>query len=273
MNKSVIISNEEFQMYLKDLRKIPVINNETQIEYFLKLKNEKLSKSERKFIYDKIIVGNLKFVITTAKKFQGQGVDLLDLISEGNIGLINAIDRFEVERGIKFFTYASWWIRQSILECIYENSRTIRVPTNIFQEVQKQRNNNNIHDLESIMDEHDKILDLEFTKSIPRCVDLSSPINDDGDVLMDVIVNQNCDDPEDCFNTKKDIKNKVDAMLSVLDPREKTIIIKSFGLQGSELSLEDIGLYLGCTKERVRQLKVTALKKLRSESYELLKHI
>lgn len=275
MDKSIIFSSDEFQAYLKDLRKIPVIDNTLQIALFRRLKAVDLTEKERKSIYDQIVMGNLRFVITIATKYQGQGLDLLDLISEGNIGLINAISKFNVEANFKFISYAVWWVRQAILESLYDNSRTIRIPTNVMQDLQKQRrwNNNSLGDMEHLMDDHDKILDIEFGNQVPYCVDLYSPINNGEDILLDIIINPNVESPDNVKEDNEERKHKLNSMFTILDVREKMIIINYFGLDGVEVSLEEIGVLLGCTKERVRQIKVNAIKKLRNESYNLLDHI
>lgn len=269
MAKSIISNPNEIQHYIKDLRKIPVITHERQNEIFLMLKKE-LKKKDRDDLYRELVLGNLRFVISIAKSYQNQGMDIMDLISEGNIGLIKAAERFDPKNEVKFISYAVWWIRQSIMASLNDNARTIRLPSNIVQENQKQkkerqknRDNSNINYLD------DNIND----SGLPYCVGLYNQINEDGDQLIDLIPNVNSDNPEESLNSSEEIKKKVSLMLSVLDEREKIIIEKYYGLTGTESNLEDLGDEFGCTKERIRQLRDKAIKKLRNESFSLLKYL
>lgn len=139
MKKSIIISTEEIQQYIKDIRKIPVITHERQEEIFKELEKKDIKKSEKSKLFDELVVGNLRFVISVAKMYQNQGMDIMDLISEGSIGLIKAAEKFDHTTGNKFISYAVWWIRQSIMASLNENARTIRIPSNLVQEAQKAR--------------------------------------------------------------------------------------------------------------------------------------
>ena len=139
MKKSILINTEEIQQYIKDIRKIPVITHERQDEIFLLLKDSSITKSSRKVLLDELVIGNLRFVISVAKAYQNQGMDVLDLISEGNIGLMKAAEKFDPNSGVKFISYAVWWVKQSIIASLNDNSRTIRLPSNIVQESQKQK--------------------------------------------------------------------------------------------------------------------------------------
>jgi RNA polymerase primary sigma factor len=208
-------------------------------------------------------------VITVAKIYQGQGMDMLDLISEGNIGLIKAAERFDPKSGFKFISYAVWWVKQSIMASLNENARMIRLPSNVIQENQKRQKSEPIPDDQFFINYEDTGAEIV----LPHCVKLSDEINDEGDTLIDVIVNHDADNPEALLNTPEEVKKRVDMMLSILDDREKIIIEKSYGLTGIEMNLEDLGEQFGCTKERVRQLRDKALKKLRNDSYGLLNYL
>ena len=268
MKKSrIIINTDEIRLYLKDLKKIPLVSNERQ-EEILKLLNDKsTSKDDVEKLKSELVIGNLRFVVSIAKTYQNQGLDLLDLISEGNIGLLKAIDRFDPSAGNKFFSYGVWWIRQSIMSSLNENGRTIRIPSNLIQEEQKSKK------AEIKYDVSDEDEDNPFSYLLPRCISFSNPINDQGDELIDVVRDPNENNPEDHMNSSDEVRKKVDMMLNVLDDREKIIVEKYYGLNGVESSLEDLGEEFGCTKERVRQLKDRAIKKLRNESYTLLKYL
>jgi len=270
MAKSLLINTEEIQNYIKDIRKIKVITHQRQDEIFDELKNKEISKKTKDQLLNELVVGNLRFVITVAKSYQNNGMDLIDLISEGNIGLIRAAERFDPNSGYKFISYAVWWVKQSIMASLNENARMIRLPSNIIQENQKRKKNE-----QSVVDDqffiHYEDNGAEIV--LPHCVNLNDTINEEGDELIDTIINVNADNPEDIMNTAEEIKKRVSMMLSILDDREKVIIEKSYGLNGVEMNLEDLGEEFGCTKERIRQLRDKALKKLRNDSYGLLNYL
>jgi RNA polymerase primary sigma factor len=266
MKKNVIITTDEIRQYIKDIRKIPVITHDRQDEIF-KVLNSGIDKKEKEKLLNELVLGNLRFVISVAKSYQNQGMDIMDLISEGNIGLMKAAERFDPNSGVKFISYAVWWIRQSIIASLNENARTIRLPSNIVQDAQKQRRLE-YDDNFIINDDNEQII-----PTLPFCVGLFSEINEEGDQLIDTIPNLNSENPEDACNDAEEIKKKVNLMLSILDDREKVIIEKYYGLTGIEANLDDLGEEFGCTKERIRQLKDKAIKKLRNESFALLKYL
>jgi RNA polymerase primary sigma factor len=269
MNKSIIINTEEIQHYIKDIKKIPVITHERQDEIFKKLLERNTTETEKLELKKELITGNLRFVISIAKSYQGLGLDLMDLISEGNLGLIKASEEFDPSRGLKFISYAVWWVRQSILSSLNEDSRTIRIPSNIIQEMQKDNKQ-----LETDFKDINNLCESKISYSVPNCICLDNQINEDGDTLIDIIPNKNADNPEEFLNSNSDeIKMKVHYMLSVLDEREKTIIERYFGLTGIESNLDELGEEFGCTKERVRQLRDKAIKKLRNESFAILNYL
>ena len=268
MRKHIIINTEEIQQYLKDLKKIPVITHQRQDEIFEQLIKNELPKKELEDMKQELVVGNLRFVVSVAKSYQNQGLDLLDIISEGNIGLLKAIERFDPTSGVKFISYAVWWVKQSIMAALNEYARTIRIPSNLVQEAQKAKKE--IADEESY---YIKYSDEPTGSSLPYCVGLYDEINEEGDQLIDIIRNPNEENPENILNTKEEIRKRVNRVLSVLDEREKIIIEKYFGLNGIESNLEDLGEEFNCTKERIRQLKDKAIKKLRNESYSLINYL
>jgi RNA polymerase primary sigma factor len=188
---------------------------------------------------------------------------LPDLIAEGNYGLLKAIENFDWSKKLRFISYAVWWIRQSILQSLNENARTIRLPVNVVQELHKAKKE--IEKMNSSLP--DKLSNLPYT------VDLDSPLNDEGDTLMDLVVNHNATSPEDGLNNTDTIKDKLMSMLNILDEREKIIIENYFGLSGNTRTLEDIGNDFDLTKERVRQIKEKALRKLRNETGVLFDYL
>jgi RNA polymerase primary sigma factor len=264
MKKNIIINTDELQYYLKDIRKIKVITHDRQEEIIQLFKNKHLTVEERNKLKMEFVTGNLRFVITVAKLYQNQGLDLLDLINEGNIGLIKAIERFDPTSGVKFISYAVWWVKQSIMSSLNENGRTIRIPSNLIQEAQKKK--------KTEFNEDGKAT-AESNVTLPYCVGLFDEINEEGDQLIDLIRDPNEQSPEIYLNNREEVRKRVDAVLSVLDDREKIIIEKYFGLNGIESNLEDLGDEFDCTKERIRQLKDKALKKLRNECYSLINYL
>jgi RNA polymerase primary sigma factor len=271
MKKSIITNTEEIQQYIKDIRKIPVISHERQEEIFESLNNKKITKEEKLKLHEELIVGNLRFVISVAKMYQNQGMDIMDLISEGNIGLIKAAERFDPTSGLKFISYAVWWVRQSIMASLNENARTIRLPSNLIQEAQKAKK-------DEVSDEDNFYINSgneenPISTNLPYCVGLYKTINEEGDQLIDMIPNKNVESPDAILNSPEEIKKKVALMLNVLDEREKVIIERYYGLTGVESNLDDLGEEFGCTKERIRQLRDKAIKKLRNESFGLLNYL
>ena len=269
MSKTILYNTEEIQNYIKDIRKIKIISHDRQEEIFKLLSDKNITKSDKSLLYNELVLGNLRFVITISKMYQNSGMDLIDIISEGNIGLIKAAERFDPSSGFKFISYAVWWIKQSIMSSLNENVRTIRLPSNIVQENQKRKKNNQLSDEQFLIHHEDAGVDI----TLPYCVNLHQEINEEGDMLIDTIINHESENPENILNSTEEIKKRVSMMLSVLDDREKIIIEKSYGLNGIEMNLEDLGEEFGCTKERIRQLRDRSLRKLRDHSYELLKYL
>lgn len=263
LNSNNYINQEEVSSYLKDIRKIQVMTVDREKELSEKMKNANLTELEKEQIERELVQGNLRFVISVAKQYQNQGVDFPDLIAEGNLGLLKAIKNFDWSKELRFISYAVWWVRQSIIQSLNDNARTIRLPVNVVQEFQKAKK-----DYQSKGTEIDEKFSL-----IPSMIGLDLEINEDGDTLVDVVKNENAIDPDHIFNSKDLLKDALMKILSKFDEREKLIIEDYFGLYGQPKTLEDIGEELNLTKERVRQIKQKVLKKLRNESLELFNHI
>lgn len=262
--KTVIpINQEEINLYLKDIRKIKVMTPERERELAQMMLSDKLTERERNDIKQELLEGNLRFVITVSKQYQNQGLDLPDLIAEGNYGLLKAIDNFDWSKKLRFISYAVWWVRQSILQSLNENARTIRLPVNVVQELQKAKKE---------LDNNGVELPDKFC-NLPNVLNLESPLNEEGDTLMDVIVNPNAELADSGLSTEQTLKDKLMSMLDVLDERERIIIQDYFGLSGSTRTLEDIGGDFDLTKERVRQIKEKALRKLRNETATLFEYL
>lgn len=269
MKKTKISNSEEIEEYIKDIRKIKVMSHIRQEEIFEMLQNKNITKEEKKKLHDELVLGNLRFVISVAAGYQNQGMMLCDIINEGNIGLIKAAERFDPTSGLKFISYAVWWVRQSIMASLNDNARTIRLPSNLVQEAQKNKKVN-------LDDENSYFInnsDEPVHSNLPYCIGLYKQINEEGDQLIDIIPNKEAESADAIINSPEEIKKKVAQMLSVLDEREKVIIEKYYGLTGVESNLDDLGEEFGCTKERIRQLRDKAIKKLRNESFELLNYL
>lgn len=262
--KSVIpINQEEIASYLKDIRKLTVMTPERERELSERMLSDNISDSEKEDIKKEILEGNLRFVITVSKQYQNQGLDFPDLIAEGNYGLMKAIENFDWSKKLRFISYAVWWVRQSILQSLNENARTIRLPVNVVQELHKAKKE---------LDKAGVELPEKFV-NLPYTVNLDSPLNEDGDTLMDVLNNPNADLADANTNTEQTLKDMLLNMLDVLDERERVIVEDYFGLSGSTRTLEDIGNDFDLTKERVRQIKEKALRKLRNETSSLFDYM
>jgi RNA polymerase primary sigma factor len=255
-NTGIPINQEEIQYYLKDIRKIKVMSPERERELAVKMMSGSITESEKKEIEKELLIGNLRFVITVAKQYQNQGLDFPDLIAEGNLGLLKAIHNFDWSKNLRFISYAVWWVKQSILQSLNDNARTIRLPVNVVQDLQRAK-----REVESKGGKLDEKFEM-----LPSIIDLDMTINEDGDTLVDIIRNEDADMPDASFNNKDVLKAELINLLNVLDEREKVIILDYFGLTGTPRTLEDIGTDFNLTKERVRQIKEKALRKLRNES-------
>lgn len=226
---------------------------------------------------DALVKANLRFVISVAKEYQGQGLPLQDLISEGNLGLIKAAQRFDETRGFKFISYAVWWIRQSILQALAEQSRVVRLPLNRVGAINKV--GRALEELEKkfgrepSMEEIAERMELtafevaDVMKTSARHLSLDEPFKEEeGNSLLDVIESDRYAPPDDNLMTES-LQVEVDKVLSTLKPREAEIIRLYFGLDGDRpLTLEEIGEHFKLTRERVRQIKEKALRRLRHRS-------
>ena len=263
--------NEVLSTYLKTIDKIPLLTYDEEYELALKAKNG--DKKAR----EKLINANLRFVVSVAKKFRGQGMPLEDLINEGNIGLMTAVDKFEPEKGYHFISYAVWWVRQAILKALAEQSRPVRLPLNRSNElIQIVRAKNDLIHKKGISDPTvDEIavasgLDVTLVKNLLEVtrdmISFDSPIKGDeeGDSSYFDFVEDKTQSPEDDVVNHM-MEKDVRGLLSVLGDKERDIIEKRYGFNGNEpMSLKAIGDEYNLTKERIRQIEKAALQKLRN---------
>lgn len=226
---------------------------------------------------DKLVKANLRFVISVAKEYQGQGLPLQDLISEGNLGLIKAAQRFDETRGFKFISYAVWWIRQSILQALAEQSRVVRLPLNrvgainkvgrVLEQLEKRYGREpSMHEVADNMEMTDYEV-ADVLKTSARHLSLDEPFKEEeGNNLLDVLESDRYAPPDDSL-MQESLKEEIDKVLVTLKPREAEIIRLYFGLEGDRpLTLEEIGEHFQLTRERVRQIKEKALRRMRHRS-------
>ncbi len=257
--------------YLQEIGQIPLLKAEEEVELARRIK-----KGDQEALHQ-LTRANLRFVVSVAKKYQGQGLSLADLINEGNYGLIKAAQRFDETRGFKFISYAVWWIRQAILQALAEQSRVVRLPLNRIGTISKIRKLSaklaQEHDrppnLEELADELD--IDVEKVREAMqhagRHLSMDAPFNDEDDnSLLDVLPNDDGASPDETLMDES-IKIDIERALSGLHAREAEITRLYFGI-GREhpLTLEEIGQRFDLTRERVRQIKEKALRKLRQKN-------
>lgn len=258
---------DSLERYLQEINKEPMITPEEEVVLAHRIHNGDDEALEQ------LTKANLRFVVSVAKQYQGQGLGLIDLINEGNVGLITAAKKFDETRGFKFISYAVWWIRQSILQALAENSRLVYLPLNQVNNLTKihrflsdfAQKNERTPSNEEIAEALD--IDVEKVKTIMqssgRPTSMDAPLADDeGSCLLDLLQSR------DGSNTERDLITgslitEVSSAVKKLPERERKIVEMFFGLNGPEMNLEDIGRELHLSRERVRQLKEKALKLLR----------
>ena len=273
-NKVTMSSDDEniLSMYLKEINKIPLLTREEENRY------ARESARGDEHARQMLVRGNLRFVVNVAKKYQNQGLPLADLISEGNIGLMNALDKYDVDKGYHFISYAVWWIRQAILKAIYEKSRMIRLPLNRANEliqIEKVRKElQNQKGQEPDMDEVAKMVNMTAEHvsdllNISRdLVSLETPVyaEKDSSELSDFIEGTAYINPEEAA-LQTSLKEEINQVLVTLSEKESEIIQYRFGLNGRRPhSLKEIGDKYNLTKERIRQIEKKAIKRLQHPS-------
>jgi RNA polymerase primary sigma factor len=276
------ITNRESQSlekYLQEIGKVDLLTPEEEVDLAKRI------KEGDQIALEKLTKANLRFVVSVAKQYQNQGLSLSDLINEGNLGLIKAAQRFDETRGFKFISYAVWWIRQSILQALAEQSRIVRLPLNkvgslnkinrafseLEQEFEREPSADELADVLEIPTE-----EVETTLGVAaRHVSMDAPfVEGEDNSLLDVLENDNTPGTDNHLEYRESLRQEIERSLSTLTQRQCDVIKLYFGI-GVEhpMSLEDIGEKFGLTRERVRQIKDKAINKLRSASRsKLLKH-
>lgn len=264
-------SDDSVRLYLREIGKIPLLNAEEELALAKRVvEGDKRAK-------DKMAEANMRLVVSIAKRYSGRGLDFLDLIQEGNTGLLRAVEKFDPDKGFKFSTYATWWIRQAITRAIADQARTIRIPVHMVETINKllrtQRRMTQELNREPSIEELAKELEMEpekveYVMKIKQDItSLDAGVGRDGDeedsVLRDFIEDEESATPEESAASQL-LKEQVQEILATLSDREQKIIKMRFGLEnGKSHTLEEVGQEFAVTRERIRQIEAKALAKLR----------
>ncbi|MCF0201143.1 MAG: sigma-70 family RNA polymerase sigma factor [Bacteroidales bacterium] len=257
--------------YLQEIGKVELISAEEEVELAQRI------KQGDKIALEKLTKANLRFVVSVAKQYQNQGLSLPDLINEGNLGLIKAAQRFDETRGFKFISYAVWWIRQSILQALAEQSRIVRLPLNkigsinkinktyakLEQEFEREPNAEEIAEVLDITEQEVK----ESMKNAGRHISMDAPlVQDEDNTMYDVLKSDEAPTPETEL-LYESLRKEIDRAISTLTQKEQDVVRLYFGLNGSHpMTLEEIGEKFDLTRERVRQIKEKAIRRLKHTS-------
>ncbi len=262
--------SESLEKYLQEIGRETPLGIEEEVELAQRIK-----KGDRKAL-ERLTKANLRFVVSVAKQYQNQGLSLPDLINEGNLGLIKAAERFDETRGFKFISYAVWWIRQSILQAIAEQSRLVRLPLNqvgavskINREVNRFEQENERRPSAGEISENTDIPEdkvNEALRSSGRHVSVDAPLADgEESSLLDVLAND--DAPQaDRQLVIESLRSEISSALQMLTERERKVVEAFYGINQQEMTLEEIGVKYGLTRERVRQIKEKAIRRLRGNT-------
>ena len=266
--------SQSLEDYLNDISKQPLLTAEEEVKLAQRIHNDDREALER------LVCANLRFVVSVAKQYQNQGLTLPDLINEGNIGLIKAAEKFDETRGFKFISYAVWWIRQSILQALAEQSRMVRLPLNqvsavsrinklIMKFEQEHERKPSAYELSELIDETpEKIRDS--LRANGRPMSINAPLGEgDDSTLLEVISDENTPQA-DRGMIDKSLATEIERMLDTLDEREKTIVEMCFGINNREMTLDELSEKFGLSRERVRQIREKALLKLRHSNKKSL---
>ncbi|RAL57727.1 RNA polymerase sigma factor RpoD [Candidatus Gracilibacteria bacterium GN02-872] len=262
------ISDDSIRMYLNEIGRVELLNSDEEIEIGKQIRAG--SMEARK----KLAAANLRLVVSIAKKYMGRGLSLLDLIQEGNVGLFRAVDKFDPDKGFKFSTYATWWIRQGVTRAIADQARTIRVPVHMIETINKfthtYRRLTQELTREPLMEELATEMDMDIRKvrQIMRIsqdiLSLDSPVGSEEDTSLGDFIEDDKNPTPDSQTNMNLLKDNLYEMLDFLTPRERKIIIMRFGLDGGDIhTLEEVGKEFGVTRERIRQIEAKTLEKLR----------
>lgn len=263
--------DEPIKMYLREIGKIPLLSHDEELEY------AKRALEGDDWAQKQLVEANLRLVVSIAKKHTNRGLKLLDLIQEGNIGLMKAVEKFEYTKGYKFSTYATWWIRQAITRAIADQGRTIRIPVHMIETINKIKKEARIYLQETGKDATPEVLaerlgmEVEKVKAIQEMnqdpISLETPVGSEEDSeLGDFVEDQKMLNPYELTNRSL-LREQLDGVLNTLSSREERVLRYRYGLDdGSPKTLEEVGKIFKVTRERIRQIEVKALRKLRHPS-------
>ena len=266
-----ITIDDPVKVYLKEIGRVPLLSSEEEIDLAIRIQNGDVAAKQR------LSEANLRLVVSIAKRYLGRGMQFLDLIQEGNLGLIKAVEKFDYTKGFKFSTYATWWIRQAITRAIADQARTIRIPVHMVEtinkvkKVQSQLLHQNGHEPspDEIAEEIDMPVDKvrEIMRVAQEPVSLETPIGEEEDShLGDFIPDNDAPAPADAASHTM-LREQLSDVLSTLTPREAKVLKLRFGLEdGRSRTLEEVGKEFNVTRERIRQIEAKALRKLRHPS-------
>jgi len=269
--KTAVQTDDTIRMYLKEIGRVELLTAQEEVELA-----ERIQQGDE-LARDKMVEANLRLVVSVAKRYVGRGILFLDLIQEGNMGLMRALDKFDPTKGFKFSTYATWWIRQAITRAIADQGRTIRVPVHMVERINKltQVSRKLSQDLgrDPTPEELAEFMDLSLEQvkqtieAANETVSLETPGGDESDsVLGDFIEDQETTAPADAAASQM-LKEHLDEVLGTLSEREEEVIRLRFGLDdGRKRTLEEVGHIFGVTRERIRQIQSIAIRKLRHGS-------
>jgi RNA polymerase primary sigma factor len=263
------VADDSVRLYLREIGKIPLLNAEEELKLAYEI------KAGSKKAKDKMAEANMRLVVSIAKRYVGRGLDLLDLIQEGNTGLLRAVEKFDPDKGFKFSTYATWWIRQAITRAIADQARTIRIPVHMVETINKllrtqrrltqelNREPTNEEIAKEMEIDVDKVEHIMKIKQDISSLDASIRDDEEDSVLSDFIEDEDTVSPEESA-TNQLLKEQVKEILSALTDREQKILKLRFGLEdGKQHTLEEVGQEFSVTRERIRQIEAKALAKLR----------
>ena len=270
-NIDSISLDDPVKVYLKEIGRVPLLTSEEEIELAMRIAEDDAEAKKR------LSEANLRLVVSIAKRYVGRGMQFLDLIQEGNLGLIKAVDKFDHTKGFKFSTYATWWIRQAITRAIADQARTIRIPVHMVETINKVKKvqsqllhkNGQEPSVEDLAEELDMPQEKvrEILKVAQEPISLESPIGEEEDShLGDFIPDSDAPIPEEAA-THALLKEQLGEVLATLTPREAKVLSLRFGIEdGRPRTLEEVGKEFNVTRERIRQIEAKALRKLRHPS-------
>ena len=276
ISKSITVRTQTLDKYLHAIGREPLLTVDEEVELARRI------KQGDKSALDRLVRANLRFVVSVAKQYHNQGVELTDLISEGNLGLVKAAEKFDETRGFKFISYAVWWIRQAIQQAIPEQSRVVRLPQNRLGEISKvrkamldfeqefMRQPSNEELAEILGMSVEKITDALSYNALSLSLDAPFGGEEDDGCLLDVVSSSDAPRPDELLSRNESLAIEVQRVLSQLEEREREVLQKSFGIGCSEMTLEEIAEEYNLTRERVRQIKEKAVRRLKGQRSQSL---